>query len=273
MKFIVMGGDERAAALCRLLAEDGHGVFPMALDAVLPQQGPPDYRGSDGLILPLPAERGGLLNAPLCAAKLSIDEALAAVPAGTRVYAGMAGERLRQVCAEKGLRLYDYFEREDFQIKNAALTAEGALSLLLGADGRAMGGRRVLIAGFGRIGRLLALRLGALGLRVTVAARSAEQRAWAEAMGFEAVRLAEAHWHETDFVVNTVPHPIFGGREIAAFGEAKLLELASAPYGFDMAAAKSLGKEIILAPGLPARIAPESAAKAVMDTVLNMLEE
>ena len=75
------------------------------------------------------------------------------------------------------------------------------------------------------------------------------------------------------FVLNTVPAPIFGRDEIAAFGGAKLIELASAPYGFDFAAAETLGREITLASGLPSRFAPKAAAEAIRDTIFNMLEE
>lgn len=273
MKFIVIGGDERFVRLCRLLQRDGHGVFPLALDSALPVQGPPDFAGADAVILPLPAERGGFLNAPLSGENYRLAEVLAGVPEGKSIFAGMAGEGLRDFCGRRGLRLRDYFAREELQVKNAALTAEGALGLLLGHDGGGLCRRRILICGFGRIGRLLAPRLLAMGARVGVAARSASDRAWAEAMGCAAMSLGEAAVPDWDFVVNTVPSPLFGGAEIAAFGEAKLVELASAPYGFDLASAEALGKRVELASGLPARCAPEAAAAAIRDTIYNMLEE
>lgn len=272
MNFVLMGGDERSVALCRLLKKAGHGVFPLALDSALPVQGPPDWAHAEALILPLPAEREGFLNAPLFPEKLSLAEALEAVPEGTAVFAGMVGEGLRSLCAEKGLHLRDYYAREELQVKNALLTAEGALALLLNADDRALCGRRVLIVGFGRIGKALAPRLRAMGCAVTVAARSPEQRAWAEAMGCRAVGLGSTAG-DWDYVANTVPHVLFDREKLAAMGKPALLELASAPYGFDMAAAEALGLRVIRAPGLPGRIAPEAAAEAVMDTILNMLEE
>ena len=272
MNFVLMGGDGRSVALCRLLERAGHGAFPMALDSALPLQGPPDWQHCDGVILPLPAERGGFLNAPLAPGKLSLAGVLEAVPPGTAVFAGMAGESLRSLCSERGLPLFDYYAREELQVKNALLTAEGALSLLLSADDRAICGRRVLISGFGRIARTLAPRLSALGCRVTVAARSPEQRSWAEAMGCAAVCL-EATAGDWDYVVNTVPYVLFDREKLAAMGKPTLLELASAPGGFDLAGAEELGLRLISAPGLPGKTAPESAAEAVMDTIFNMLEE
>lgn len=271
MKIIVIGGDERAVHLFRLLERDGHSVFPLALDSSLSVQGPPDFAGADLVILPLPAEREGFLNAPLCPARYRLIEILEKIPAGKSLFAGMASERLREGCASRGLHLRDYFAREELQIKNAALTAAGAAEML--SEGGGTLGARVLISGFGRIGRLLALRLREKGAAVTVAARSAPDRAWAEAVGFEALPLAGAARPGWDAVVNTVPARVFGGADIAAFGPARLLELASAPYGFDLSAAGALGKEIELLPGLPARYDPEAAAGAIKDTIYNMLEE
>lgn len=273
MNIILMGGDERFVRLHGQLRRDGHSLFPLGLDAALPMQGPPDFAGADMAILPLPARRGGYLNAPLCGEKLRAEELLEALPAGTTVFAGMADEGLISFCEARGLRLRDYFRREELQVKNAALTAEGAIALLLGMAEGGLGGSRVLISGFGRIGRLLAPRLRAMGARLTVAARSPADRAWAEAMGCAALTIPEATAGEYDFVLNTVPAPIFAAAEIAAFGDAKLIELASAPYGFDLAAAEAMGRRVTLAPGLPGSTAPEAAAAAIRDTIYNMLEE
>ncbi len=273
MRGLIIGGDARFPELIRLLAKDGHEFFPMAIEKVLPVEGPPDYLRADTVILPLPAEREGWLNTPLSAGKYKFAELLAPLRPGTVVFAGMAGEGLQQFCRERGLMLKDYFLSEELQVKNALLTAEGAVGLMLGLDGESLRGRRVLISGFGRIARLLTPRLMALGMAVTVAARSSAQRAWAEVMGCEAVKPGNCLCKEWDFVVNTVPAPIFGEEELTAFGGAELIELASAPYGFDRSAAEKLGKRINMAPGLPSIWAPRSAAEAIRDAIYSILEE
>lgn len=269
---MIIGGDRRFVSLWAMLEKDGHRVFPMAMEKALPLQGPPDYMGTEAVILPLPAEKEGALNSPLSEGKHSLCRLLEPFAPGTKVFGGMVGETLREYCRERGLVLYDYFAREDFQIKNALLTAEGAAALLLGLDERSLMGRRALIVGFGRIGKLLAPRLQALGLRVSVMARSAAQRAWAEAMGCEGLKMGELEG-SFDFVLNTVPAVVFGEGELRRLGDAALLELASAPGGFDEKAALALGKNIVKAPGLPAKWAEASAAEAIRDTMYNILEE
>ncbi|MGN1001340.1 MAG: dipicolinate synthase subunit DpsA [Oscillospiraceae bacterium] len=268
---MLLGGDDRMVRLTRLLEKDGHRVSPFALEKALPCR-EPDFRDADGVILPLPAQRNGALNAPLSEKSWSTTELLFGVSSGTPVLAGQAGPGLRDFCAQRGLRLYDYFLREDMAVKNAALTAEGAIDVMLRSCTSALAGSRVLLCGFGRVGRLLALKLKALGAEVTVAARSPADLAWAEVLGCRTAPLGQ-RVGPLNFVVNTIPQPLFGERELDIFGDAHLLELASPPYGFDLDAATALGKPIILAPGLPAATAPESAARVIRDTIYRILEE
>ena len=276
MKFALLGGDDRCVRLCRLLRADGHAVAAFALEKALPDcvaSAADAIKGADCVLLPLPAEKGGALNAPFSGGAFTFPELLRAAPAGTPVLAGMAGDSLRAACAEYGLPLYDYARREDFALLNADLTAEGALSILLDASPRALRGERVLIAGYGRIGRRLAAKLLPLGVTVTVAARSAAARTEAALDGCAAVTPGDAPAGGYDAVVNTIPAVIFGAEALAAFGGAALIELASPPYGFDRAAAEEMGKRVLAASGLPGKCAPESAAEAVKATVCAILRE
>ena len=77
MKFAVIGGDRRAVLLCSMLARDGHRVQSFALEkAELPGEIPKAgclqgcVYGADCVILPVPAEKGGFLNAPYAACLL-----------------------------------------------------------------------------------------------------------------------------------------------------------------------------------------------------------
>ena len=151
--------------------------------------------------------------------------------------------------------------RPGFVLGNAALTAEGAVGLLLQESERCLFGSRALVSGFGRIGRLLAGKLAALGVSVAVAARREESRAEAEALGCEALPF-DALPGGFDFVVNTVPERVLGEDFLCCLPEtALLLELASAPGGYDRNLAENLGLRCLAAPGLPGKSAPLSAAE------------
>ena len=275
MNFALLGGDDRMVRLCALLRADGHWVRPFALERALPdcaECAAEALDKADCAILPFPAGRDGALNAPYSGQCHVFGELLEAAPRGLTICAGKAEEELRSVCRRRGLALRDYFLREDFTMRNAELTAEGAVGLLLQGE-NALRGSGVLIAGFGRIGRLLAMKLRALGAEVTVAARKSEDRVLAEALGCSAIPVSQAASGKWDTAVNTVPAPIFGAVALEDFGNTRLIELASPPYGFDFAAAQALGKPVELASGLPGKAAPAAAAAAVRDAIYAIMEE
>ena len=271
MRFALLGGDERFVRLARRLREGGHTVRSFALEIDGAESAREALEGAEAVILPLPCEKNGLLNAPLWDGEAPAALLLNAAAPGTAVLAGMPGEELAKRCAARGLMLTDYNRREEFILRNAELTAEGALPLLMEGP-KALPDSAVLVCGYGRIARRLAAKLRALGAAVTVAARSPAARAAAELDGCRALELTETSgsW---DAVVNTVPFPIFGYTALESFGGAKLIELASPPYGFDFAAAERAGKEVLLASGLPGKTAPESAAAVLETTILAILEE
>ena len=161
-----------------------------------------------------------------------------------------------------------YARREEYQIANARLTAEGAVALLRPETG--LSGAHILLLGYGRIARLLARELQKAGALVTAAARSGEQRAWAEAEGIEALPLdaLSGALDRFDVIIGTIPVPVLTEPLLALVRkDALLLELASAPGGIDAAAAHERGLRYIRAPGLPAKYAPERAAVILRDAV------
>lgn len=154
-----------------------------------------------------------------------------------------------------------YTRVESYQIANAALTAQGAAALLEKALDP--GEAAVLVLGFGRVGKLCALTFDRAGADVSVAARSAEDRSWARAMGFKALDISQLSGRlgAFDAVVNTVPAPVLGESLLSELARGTyLLELASAPGGVDASAAREMGLRYCRAPGLPGTYAPDQAA-------------
>ncbi len=283
MRFAVVGGDRRSALLCRLLCRDGHKVLSFALEqAALPEEIPRAdclqgcIYGADCVVLPTPAEKGGLLNAPLSAETLPMAEVMNALWKGQLVIGGKFSEASCRTAIRGKLLLEDLMGRADFVTGNAALTAEGALELLLANSERSLWGGRALVTGFGRIGKLLALRLKGLGAEVTVAARHPGDRALARAAGCRALEYAalEGEIGDFDFLVNTVPARVITEAILCCVSpEAVLLELASPPGGFDRSLAENIGLKALAAPGLPGKSAPYSAALLMRDTIYAILRQ
>lgn len=274
--FGVVGGDRRQAELARLLAADGHQVLTYGL-------GTWRAEGSVSLEEALGAEVV-LLPLPLCREEGRLNSEEGAVPTAElfcllrpeqRVLAGQVRpQQLREACSH-GLRVEDYFLREDLMVANAAATAEAAIQVAMERLDRSLLGMDCLVLGYGRIGKLLSHRLRGMGARVTATARSPEDLAWIRAYGFRGLRTSELDGCLESFgvVFNTVPAPVLKETLLAELPEDCLcVELASQP-GIDLAAAERLGRPCVWARSLPGRLLPGTAAEAIRDAVYYILME
>ena len=286
MVFAVMGGDERQSRLASQLARDGHEVRVFALEvAVLPNQiehsegAAEATRGADCVILPLPVSvKRGYLNAPLSTEAHCLGEVFGSLSPGTPVCAGMPDADTRSLARSSSAELYDYYaaRRVVLLVQNAVATAEGAIGVLLKETAETIWGRRILLIGWGHIGKALAPRLRALGAEVLVSARNAGDLAWIAAEGFTPLdtRALGGCLDDVDIVVNTVPARILGMQLLSELpGGALVVDLASRPGGVDQEAARVLGLRTLWAQGLPGKWAPETAAAAIREAVYNILGE
>ena len=133
---------------------------------------------------------------------------------------------------------------------------------------------RVLVIGWGRIGKLLLQKLRGLNAAACLTSRNREARSLAAAMGYEALApdCGSALMSSFDAVINTAPAQVLG--ELSALRDGCiLLELASAPGGLDPQAAQDGGMRYISAPGLPGKYAPVSAARLIYGAVTNIFKE
>lgn len=277
-RIAVLGGDMRQVWLARLLLEEGRSVVswgleqgdgpnPVPLDQALEAQ---------LLLLPLPVCREGALNLPLTDTKLSAEQLWPRLRCDQLLLGGMTGDLSGRLTADFGLTLLDYYDREETQIANAVPTAEGALQLAMEATDHTIHGSGCLVIGYGRIGKLLAERLLALGARTAVSARRYSDLAWIEARGCQALRTGAlaGELGEFDVIFNTAPALVLDGSRLRETKEdCVILDLASAPGGVDFEAAAALGRRAVHAPGLPGRTAPRSAAAAIRDSMYHILEE
>ncbi|MBQ6539618.1 MAG: dipicolinate synthase subunit DpsA [Oscillospiraceae bacterium] len=283
MKFAVTGGDMRQAKLAELLVKDGHsvsayGVERLKIDSVTRREKLSEaVRGADCIVLPLPAlSSPGVINTPFSGATLTVNQLLSVISDGQIVCAGRVTEDLREAAEKTGAVLCDYFAREELVIANALSTAEGAVQIIMEETPCTLSGARCLVAGFGRIGKLLANRLKAMGAVVTVSARKHSDIAWITALGYGAERTDKLQGRLSDYnvIINTVPARVFDEtllRDVSP--DCLCIDLASKPGGIDFKAASELGLRVIWALSLPGEVAPVTAAMSIRDAIYNILRE
>ena len=263
--FAVIGGDLRQRCLLRQLR--GLGFPASAYRVPDAEDSAPDLsgclRGANVLILPMPAGGG-----------VPLANILDAAEPGALICGGMLApaEALLQA---RGISFYDYAKDEALLLQNAELTAEAALALLLERLPGPLAGSRILLCGFGRIGKLLCHRLTAMGAHVTAAARRPESLAWAKAYGYETADIGrlEGNLGAFDVVVNTVPEPVFGADRLRELKPDCLCVDVASVQGIDLSAAEALGLECIWARGLPGKLMPKTAGAVIRDTVYTIVKE
>lgn len=272
----VIGGDRRQAELARLLAAEGHQVCTCGLE----QWGAPSSVGlgeaaaAEVVILPLPLCSGeGVLN--LTGNTVSTEEVFRLLRPEQRILAGLVRPRQYREAEALGLKLEDYFLREEVTVANAALTAEAAVQIAMDRLECSLLGMECLVLGFGRIGKLLCHRLQGMGARVSASARTAGDLAWIRAYGWDGLETHHLDGKLDKFgvVFNTIPSPVLEESLVRQLPERCLcVELASAP-GIDPAAAEKLGMPYLWARSLPGRIKPCTAAEILRDTIDYILLE
>lgn len=280
LHFWVVGGDMRQMWLQRHLQDHGHTVTTFALDGGFCPVCAPTLDGcglADCVVLPLPVvDSGGYLSAPFSDEKVAFSHLLDQLSPNQFVCGGRVGQITHALGLQRGITIHDYLAREELAIANAVPTAEGCLQLAMERLPITVHGARILVIGYGRVGRATAVRFGALGAKVTVAARRYDQLACSKSDGFDADRIGQLAGYlcSYDCVVNTVPAEILGESELTDIEpDCLIIDLASAPGGVDLNAATRLERTIVTAPALPGRVAPSSAGALIQHTIYHMLEE
>ena len=161
-----------------------------------------------------------------------------------------------------GGRIIDYSQNEEFLDKNAYITAECAVMIIMDRLKKTLSQSSVAVIGYGRIGKHLCTVLKALGASVTVFARREESRISAIERGCTAYPISSLTKRYYDAVLNTAPSPIISRAESEKISKQSLvIDLASLPGGFE----DSDFPERAL--GLPGKMKPESAGMAIFDFV------
>ncbi len=267
----VLGGDRRQQWLATLLAEEGRPILTSALG--LPGDVSPLALAAacDTVVLPLPLTRDGAsLYAPLAPLPVPLSDSLAAALSGKFLLAGGLFSLSRAPAAWQALAYADYSADETFLSGNARLTALSALPELIQHTPGGLSGAEVLLLGWGRIARALASLLRPWDVRLTCAARSPEARRAIAALGCTPSDFSLARPFHA--LINTVPAPVAGEALLSRqTPETLLLELASAPGGFDRSAAARLGLPLRDLPGLPGKRTPRGAAILLKSTLERMM--
>lgn len=284
--FSVIGGDLRIIKLAKMLAEDGNKIYTFGVEnaeelkenknIVMCNKLQEAVKNSEIIIGPIPFSSNGKdINAPFSDNNISIRELMHVINAKILI-AGSITPEVYDLANDEYIEIIDIMKREELAVLNTVSTAEGTIEIIIANTNKIIHGSKVLILGFGRIGKVLARKLSGLSAKVTCAARKDEDLAWIRAYGHMETNINTIgeNLSEYDVIINTVPHLVLTEEKIKYVkDDCLLVDLASNPGGIDKKAAKNKNLKLIWALALPGKVAPVTTAEFIKDTVYNILKE
>lgn len=217
-------------------------------------------------ILPIPVTRDGKY---ITDSKILLSDFFSSLQENSLVFCGKKDFIPNNIKINN--KIYDYSDNESFLLKNAELTAHGAIKILYENLKKPINKTKILITGFGRIGKNLAKILINLENKVYILGNKDQDFFWIKKIGAIPVYFLENTNFCPDFVINTVPKIIFNKKNINNFDKNTIfLELASKP-GIDKNLCKNF--KYILALGIPGKFFPEYAAEIIKESIINIIKK
>lgn len=282
----VVGGDLRIIKVVEMLLRDGYKVYTYGLemseelmDIQELEQCPTinDAVKNATIVLgpiPLTSDRKNL-SMPFSNIKLPVEEFITNIADKTLI-AGQFPESLKKNLKENNITYIDIAKREEFIVLNAIATAEGTIQMAMEETQRTIHGSKILVMGFGRMGKVLAKNLSGLGAEVYCEARRDDDLAWIKVYGYNPIHLVnlDQYLDKFDIIINTIPFQVLDEEKLNLVRkDVVIIDLASNPGGVDIKAAKEKGLKLIWALSISGRVAPLTSAEYIIETLYHVLKE
>jgi dipicolinate synthase subunit A len=279
---VFIGGDIRQLEAAKTVKQHGYNPLLMGFDSIdtaeieklkyfdLPEE-------VCALVLPVAGiSESGEIPATFSDKKIFVSDFAEKISDSITLVLGKSIPSLTKLISEKSIKIVELLKMEEFAILNAIPTAEGAIQLAMENTAITIHGSTCMVLGFGRIGRILSRMLKGIGASVLVEARKAEDIAWIKVAGFRPVHQTKLsdYVSKADIIFNTVPALMLSEHLIEKLKKDVLvIDLASAPGGVDIEAAKRLNVKAITAPGLPGKVAPRTAGRIIGDLIATVCRD
>lgn len=175
----------------------------------------------------------------------------------------------------RDIRFFSYFDDEAFVMKNAYLTAEGALAFIIQNTYVTIKQMPVLVLGYGRLGKSVAKILKDNYANVSVATDDNEEYATASIYADRVFSLSEYQKNLSEYqaIVNTIPQQILKGEILKLLNkDCFVLDLASIPGGVNFQEADRLNVKYMHALGVPGKTSPKTAGLYLTESILRRLK-
>jgi Glutamyl-tRNA reductase len=280
----IIGGDVRQIYLAYFLQKAGYQVVLYGIHAKVCNV-PLNYTSSvyeamltsSYILTPIPMSRDKIhITSIEKEIKITVDELCNYLKPEHFLIGGNIMEPAMQHCIALGIPFCDLMKKPDIVLKNAIATAEGTIAEAVRRSSGNLHQSKALVLGYGKCAKVLAAKLKALDVQVTIAARKKSDLADAYTFGYQSLDInhLENKIGEFDYIFNTVPALIVTEKLLKQVScDTTMIDIASAPGGFDYDAAKQLELEPYLYLGIPGKIAPKASAEILAEEIISIMKE
>ena len=260
-KITIIGGDGRLKILKENLKSQGYQVDSLGLY----ENDNGDITTSNIIILPVPTTKDGInIFTPLTKRIIPL----------SLIEENINPNQLILCCnyTFENKKCIDYGALDSYALLNAVPTAEGAIEIAIENTPFTIWNSTALIIGYGRVGKILADRLKKLGCDVTITARKPSDLALAEAFGFKYINTEHLNLKPLNYnlILNTVDVKVIKDTYLKNIKCDLIIDLSTFG-GLDLDIVSEYGIKTIKAPGLPGKIAPQTAAEILSKTVTHII--
>lgn len=262
---IIIGGDKRQKELLNILSKQGYRCRYINSNERFENE--VKIGTGDIIILPVPLSKDGeVVYSSDSNLKIKIKDVFTRIDSSNFIFGGNISKAVEAYLTEKNISFFDYLSSEEFVVYNAYLTGLGAVKLLSEETDCDIRNKKVLITGFGKVGRFTAQAMLKAGCDVYVSARNSFQLNEAECIGCKVIEFNKkgAMLFLFDYIFNTVPENIFTSEDISHI-KGKYFELASAPFGVRRELFAGRENKYFFGSSLPGRYLSYSAAEKLAE--------
>ena len=277
-KYVVIGGDKRQSLILKELSKEyrclSFGVPQGEENSDIAKTMELAIKNAENIILPLPMDKGSNLNIQSETA-YHVKELIGYMKTGQKVFAGCIGREFRELMEHKGVQYFDYMDQKEISIYNSIATAEGAIAEAITEYGKNLHGSKVLVLGYGKCAKTLALKLKGMAADTCICARKEADLMEAYAYGLKTEKITNLGEiiGEYALIFNTIPAKIINKKVLEKVeNTAIIFELASFPYGVEMEEAKNAEVNVKICMSLPAKYSPVSSAD-ILTKFIKAMEE
>lgn len=200
--------------------------------------------------------------------KLQLED-VESFPNSIEVFAGNVSIGVEKFFIEKNIIYHNFLNDEVFAIKNAKLTAEGVLAIILEQSDKSIFENQVLILGAGRVGKATAVMLEKLGVKYSLVSYGKEK--FAENYLFSDKNFFKDSFENEiqnfDIIINTIPAKILDKQIIEKISKNTIFVEVASINTLNLDDVQNFF--YILAPALPQRFSCETAGKLMFESIIS----